>query len=33
VTGINVESIIVAVIGAVIVVAVYRGISGRRSAV
>jgi uncharacterized membrane protein YeaQ/YmgE (transglycosylase-associated protein family) len=33
VTGINVESIVVAVIGAVIVVALYRGLSGRRSAV
>jgi uncharacterized membrane protein YeaQ/YmgE (transglycosylase-associated protein family) len=30
VTGINLESIIVAVIGAVIVVAVYRGLAGRR---
>ena len=33
VTGINVTSIIVAVIGAVIVVAVYRAIIGRRAAV
>ena len=33
VTGINVESIVVAVVGAVIVVAVYRMFSGRRSAV
>lgn len=33
VTGINLESIIVSVIGAVIVVAVYRGLSGRRRAV
>jgi uncharacterized membrane protein YeaQ/YmgE (transglycosylase-associated protein family) len=33
VTGINVESIVVAVIGAVIVVAVYRGLSGRRRAI
>ncbi|HET9755155.1 MAG TPA: GlsB/YeaQ/YmgE family stress response membrane protein [Candidatus Limnocylindrales bacterium] len=33
VTGINLESIVVAVVGAVIVVAVYRGISGRRRAV
>jgi uncharacterized membrane protein YeaQ/YmgE (transglycosylase-associated protein family) len=33
VTGINVESIVVAVIGAVIVVAVYRMVAGRRSAV
>jgi uncharacterized membrane protein YeaQ/YmgE (transglycosylase-associated protein family) len=32
VTGINVESIVVAVIGAVIVVAVYRMFLGRRSA-
>jgi uncharacterized membrane protein YeaQ/YmgE (transglycosylase-associated protein family) len=31
VTGINIESIIVAVIGAVIVVAVYRGMAGRRA--
>jgi uncharacterized membrane protein YeaQ/YmgE (transglycosylase-associated protein family) len=33
VTGINVESIVVAVIGAVIVVAVYRLVIGRRTAV
>jgi uncharacterized membrane protein YeaQ/YmgE (transglycosylase-associated protein family) len=33
VTGINIESIIVAVIGAVIVVAVYRAVTGRRTAV
>jgi uncharacterized membrane protein YeaQ/YmgE (transglycosylase-associated protein family) len=33
VTGINVESIIVSVVGAVIVVAVYRMLMGRRSAV
>ena len=33
VTGINVESIVVAVIGAVIVVAVYRMVTGRRTAV
>jgi uncharacterized membrane protein YeaQ/YmgE (transglycosylase-associated protein family) len=33
VTGINIESIIVAVIGAVIVVAIYRMVAGRRSAV
>jgi uncharacterized membrane protein YeaQ/YmgE (transglycosylase-associated protein family) len=33
VTGINIESIIVAVIGAVIVVAVYRAVAGRRTAV
>jgi uncharacterized membrane protein YeaQ/YmgE (transglycosylase-associated protein family) len=33
VTGINVESIVVAVIGAVIVVAVYRMVAGRRAAV
>jgi uncharacterized membrane protein YeaQ/YmgE (transglycosylase-associated protein family) len=33
VTGINVESIVVAVVGAVIVVAIYRMFSGRRSAV
>ena len=32
VTGVNVESIVVAVIGAVIVVAVYRLVAGRRSA-
>ena len=32
VTGVNVESIVVAVIGAVIVVAVYRAVSGRRTA-
>lgn len=30
VTGINVESIVVSVIGAVIVVALYRGMQGRR---
>jgi uncharacterized membrane protein YeaQ/YmgE (transglycosylase-associated protein family) len=33
VTGINVQSIVVAVIGAVIVVAVYRLVVGRRTAV
>jgi uncharacterized membrane protein YeaQ/YmgE (transglycosylase-associated protein family) len=33
VTGVNIESIIVAVIGAVIVVAVYRAVVGRRTAV
>jgi uncharacterized membrane protein YeaQ/YmgE (transglycosylase-associated protein family) len=33
VTGINIESIVVAVIGAVIVVAVYRALSGRRRAI
>jgi uncharacterized membrane protein YeaQ/YmgE (transglycosylase-associated protein family) len=33
VTGINVQSIVVAVIGAVIVVAVYRLVMGRRTAV
>jgi uncharacterized membrane protein YeaQ/YmgE (transglycosylase-associated protein family) len=33
VTGINIESIIVSVIGAVIVVAVYRAVIGRRAAV
>ena len=33
VTGINVESVVVAVIGAVIVVAVYRFVVGRRTAV
>jgi uncharacterized membrane protein YeaQ/YmgE (transglycosylase-associated protein family) len=33
VTGVNVESIVVAVIGAVIVVAVYRMVIGRRTAV
>ena len=32
VTGINIESIVVAVIGGVIVVAVYRLVMGRRSA-
>jgi len=32
VTGINITSIIVAVIGAVIVVAVYRAVMGRRGA-
>jgi uncharacterized membrane protein YeaQ/YmgE (transglycosylase-associated protein family) len=32
VTGVNIESIVVAVIGAVIVVAVYRAVSGRRTA-
>ena len=31
VTGINLESIVVAVVGAVIVVAVYRGLVGRRA--
>ena len=31
VTGINIESIVVAVIGAIIVVAVYRMIGGRRT--
>ena len=31
VTGINIESIVVAVIGAVIVVAVYRAVTGRRT--
>jgi len=33
VTGVNITSIIVAVIGAVIVVAVYRAVVGRRTAV
>jgi uncharacterized membrane protein YeaQ/YmgE (transglycosylase-associated protein family) len=33
VTGVNIESIVVAVIGAVIVVAVYRFFTGRRAAV
>jgi uncharacterized membrane protein YeaQ/YmgE (transglycosylase-associated protein family) len=33
VTGINIESIVVAVVGAVIVVAVYRYFMGRRTAV
>ena len=33
VTGVNLESIVVSVIGAVIVVAIYRGLSGRRRAV
>jgi uncharacterized membrane protein YeaQ/YmgE (transglycosylase-associated protein family) len=32
VTGVNIESIVVAVIGAIIVVAVYRAVSGRRTA-
>ena len=31
VTGLNLESIIVAVIGAIIVVAVFRGLGGRRA--
>jgi uncharacterized membrane protein YeaQ/YmgE (transglycosylase-associated protein family) len=31
VTGINVESIVVSVIGAVIVVAIFRGMQGRRA--
>jgi uncharacterized membrane protein YeaQ/YmgE (transglycosylase-associated protein family) len=31
VTGINIESIVVAVVGAVIVVAIYRAVAGRRS--
>ena len=33
VTGVNVESIVVAVVGAIIVVAVYRMVAGRRTAV
>jgi uncharacterized membrane protein YeaQ/YmgE (transglycosylase-associated protein family) len=33
VTGINIESIVVAVVGAVIVVAIYRAVTGRRTAV
>jgi uncharacterized membrane protein YeaQ/YmgE (transglycosylase-associated protein family) len=33
VTGINIESIIVSVIGAIIVVAVYRAVVGRRAAI
>jgi uncharacterized membrane protein YeaQ/YmgE (transglycosylase-associated protein family) len=33
VTGLNIESIVVSVIGAVIVVAVYRAVTGRRTAV
>jgi uncharacterized membrane protein YeaQ/YmgE (transglycosylase-associated protein family) len=33
VTGINIESIVVAVVGAIIVVAVYRAVTGRRTAV
>jgi uncharacterized membrane protein YeaQ/YmgE (transglycosylase-associated protein family) len=33
VTGINIQSIVVAVIGAIIVVAVYRMVMGRRTAV
>ncbi|HEX3427562.1 MAG TPA: GlsB/YeaQ/YmgE family stress response membrane protein [Candidatus Limnocylindrales bacterium] len=32
VTGLNVESVVVAVIGAIIVVAVYRAVTGRRQA-
>ncbi len=32
VTGINLESIVVSVIGAVIVVAIFRGVEGRRRA-
>ena len=32
VTGINIESIVVAVIGAIVVVLVYRMVTGRRSA-
>jgi uncharacterized membrane protein YeaQ/YmgE (transglycosylase-associated protein family) len=33
VTGINIESIVVSVIGAIIVVAVYRAVVGRRAAI
>jgi uncharacterized membrane protein YeaQ/YmgE (transglycosylase-associated protein family) len=33
VTGVNIESIVVAVVGAVIVVAIYRAVTGRRTAV
>ena len=33
VTGINIESIVVSVVGAVIVVAIYRMVMGRRTAV
>lgn len=33
VTGLNIESIVVAVIGAIIVVLVYRAVAGRRTAV
>ena len=33
VTGINIESIVVSVIGAILVVAVYRALSGRRRAI
>jgi uncharacterized membrane protein YeaQ/YmgE (transglycosylase-associated protein family) len=33
VTGVNIESIIVAVVGAIIVVAIYRMVVGRRTAV
>ena len=33
VTGINIESIIVSVVGAIIVVAVYRAVVGRRAAI
>jgi uncharacterized membrane protein YeaQ/YmgE (transglycosylase-associated protein family) len=32
-TGVNIESIVVAVVGAIIVVAVYRMVTGRRTAV
>jgi uncharacterized membrane protein YeaQ/YmgE (transglycosylase-associated protein family) len=33
VTGVNIESIVVAVVGAIIVVAIYRMVAGRRTAV
>ncbi len=33
VTGINIESIVVAVFGAIIVVAAYRAVTGRRAAI
>jgi uncharacterized membrane protein YeaQ/YmgE (transglycosylase-associated protein family) len=31
VTGVNVESIVVAVVGAIIVVVIYRAVAGRRT--
>jgi uncharacterized membrane protein YeaQ/YmgE (transglycosylase-associated protein family) len=33
VTGVNIESIVIAVVGAIIVLAVYRAVMGRRSTV
>jgi uncharacterized membrane protein YeaQ/YmgE (transglycosylase-associated protein family) len=33
VTGVNLESIVVAVLGAIVVVVIYRAVSGRRTAV